>query len=395
MKFKLNDIGLINKAEFDINKINVVCGFNSTGKSTVSKVLYCIFKSVCENKQYFALSSINGRLRFLINKLNEDYINTRNMDFFELIDVYENEKEQFLSKSETNKRIDDRVKSMDWELDIIKKDNHSLSLSIIKDLLKNEFHTREFRGKFTLNDDLFSISADFNEINKIDLNDSFKISGTSNIWDVYYLESFSLFDLNSNYSVRNKYYTRSDYLNKVLQVEDNLVSDGENKTISKIEDKIEKIINGKFTFKRGRFFYNSFDMENTASGIKQIGLIQMLLSSRNLRKNTFLIIDEPCVNLHPDWQLKFAEILVLLVRELNITLYINSHSPLFIEAVRTFSEKYDLLKDTNFYLTDESDIEGKFDFFKISNDSLSTIYQLLGEPYEMISLISMENEFRL
>ena len=88
-------------------------------------------------------------------------------------------------------------------------------------------------------------------------------------------------------------------------------------------------------------------MHNTASGIKQIGIIQLLLSNRKLKENCFLIIDEPEVNLHPDWQFKLANILMLLVKKLNVSIYINTHSPLFIEAINAFSEYYDLDDETN------------------------------------------------
>ena len=37
--------GPINKADIDLNKINVVGVNNATGKSTTSKLLYCFLKS--------------------------------------------------------------------------------------------------------------------------------------------------------------------------------------------------------------------------------------------------------------------------------------------------------------------------------------------------------------
>ena len=44
INIKINDVGPINKADIDLNKINVVGG-NATGKSTTSKLLYCFLKS--------------------------------------------------------------------------------------------------------------------------------------------------------------------------------------------------------------------------------------------------------------------------------------------------------------------------------------------------------------
>ena len=90
-----------------------------------------------------------------------------------------------------------------------------------------------------------------------------------------------------------------------------------------MKKKICKIINGQFKYRNEELFFiqeegGEFLMKNTASGIKEIGIIQILLSHRKLKDNSFLIIDEPEVNLHPKWQVKFAEILVLLAQRLNI-----------------------------------------------------------------------------
>ena len=45
INIKINDFGPINKADIDLNKINIVDGNNATGKSTTSKLLYCFLKS--------------------------------------------------------------------------------------------------------------------------------------------------------------------------------------------------------------------------------------------------------------------------------------------------------------------------------------------------------------
>ena len=43
---KISDFGAINDAEININKINVIGGVNSSGKTIVSKLLYCYLKSL-------------------------------------------------------------------------------------------------------------------------------------------------------------------------------------------------------------------------------------------------------------------------------------------------------------------------------------------------------------
>ena len=133
---------------------------------------------------------------------------------------------------------------------------------------------------------------------------------------------------------------------------------------------------------------NQFNV-NISSGIQQISVIQILLDRHKLHPGCFLIIDEPEVNLHPEWQFKFAEILVLLAKDLNITLYLNSHSPFFIEAIDAFTEFYDVKDDINYYLTEESEVEGKYDFTKIESDELYKIYDNLGNAYDLINQLRL------
>ena len=44
LMLEIKNFGLINEANIEINKINVVGGINSSGKSTASKLLYCFLK---------------------------------------------------------------------------------------------------------------------------------------------------------------------------------------------------------------------------------------------------------------------------------------------------------------------------------------------------------------
>ena len=66
---------------------------------------------------------------------------------------------------------------------------------------------------------------------------------------------------------------------------------------------------------------------NYSSGMKTFYLIKSLLEKGVIRENGTLILDEPEVHLHPEWQLKFAEIIVLLQKEFGLHILINTHSP--------------------------------------------------------------------
>ena len=159
------------------------------------------------------------------------------------------------------------------------------------------------------------------------------------------------------------------------------------------KDEITSLIGGhiyydeekeEFFFKKGE---NTYSMENTASGIKQLGIMQMLLSNRTLTENSFLIMDEPEVNLHPEWQVKLAKILALLVKDLNVNIFINSHSPQFIEAIEVYSVNYGLKNNTNFYLTEKDYNTKKYNVKKIEYDNLYELYSNLGDPYDIIDRV--------
>lgn len=229
----------------------------------------------------------------------------------------------------------------------------------------------------------FYINLDGHEI------DAYDYFFNNFIDNVYYADNVSLMDL----SVENKFFHFEDLTEHLFHhwnLDLNLDSDVKN-----ILEKIENMMKGTFNSPMQCFSTsikgdNQIPHNHISSGIKQIGIIQLLLLNNKLQKGGYLIIDEPEVNLHPDWQFKFAEILVLLAKDLNITIYLNSHSPFFIEAIDAFTEFYDMQADVNYYLTEESEVEGKYDFVKIESDELYRIYDNLGRPYDLIDQLRLQ-----
>lgn len=411
MNFQIRNFGPIDEANLKIGKINVVGGHNATGKSSASKLLYCFLKASSNKRQDFAYESLSSRLSSIIRSLEKDrgiLRKTRNMDFLELLDEYEQSKEQYMESAEygQNKFIDEDIKLLDDLIDEIQENSDSFYLSMLKSLLQIEFQNNNYEGSFS-----FSGQPDENEIPLASLF-SHSLASTElikpkcylDIYDVFYVDSFSLFDLNRlplGFKLRrNNYFNHVDYLRILLRDSEENSGDmleDRNKVHKSVEKKVKDIIKGEIKFDRNKFIYISKNsepcaMEDTASGIKQIGIIQLLLSNYKLKKDSFLIIDEPEVNLHPEWQLKFAQILVLLAKDLNITIYINTHSPMFMEAMSVYSEYYDLLDDTFVYLTEEEN--NGFRFKNIDPKDMGAIYENLSRPYDDLDEIKAEILFR-
>ena len=260
---KLKDVRSINLADINIAKINVVGGVNGSGKSTISKLLYCYLKSEKDDESF-----------------------------------------DFLMDSE--------------------------DLQDIKD------------SKITFESDFIPS-------------------------DIFYIDNLSILDL------KDLEIFRVDH---IIHIKEALEDKGSNS--SEILYKIREIIKTDSLY---------------SAGIKEIGIIQILLQNNKLKENSFLIIDEPESSLHPEWEIKYAEILVLLAKELNIHIYLNSHSPMFIEAISLYSQYYDLLRDTNFYLTQKQS-NGKYNFKKISPKNMGEVYENLTRPYDELDKLKAKILFK-
>lgn len=403
MKLHLESMGPINEANINISKITVVGGYNSAGKSTLSKILYSFLRSNSFNRQEIAYESISQLMRtesMYFSKLLKKYGIKFRFPHFKLKDVYDIER--ILEKYE-------EIKSLFYELDIpendlenliqhfnviddlinvVDEDSDELYISLMRKLLESEFSSNNFNFLFDIDN---SFSIDFKNFD-FDDDNAFKSCNNIIVNDIFYIDSVSILDtFEFRKSVDHLEFLKKNLRSKSRQVFDDKI----NKNIIDLEKDINHIINGKFIFERGEFKFISnsniqSDMQNTASGIKQIGLIQLLLANRKLKENSFLIIDEPEVNLHPDWQFLLAKILVLIVKKLNVSVYINTHSPLFIESIHTFSHYFDISDKTTYHLAESNGVS--FDINEVDESHLSKIYDNLGNAYFEMDILRLEKE---
>lgn len=154
---------------------------------------------------------------------------------------------------------------------------------------------------------------------------------------------------------------------------------------NKLFKNIKNIIHGEVfydSFKDDIFYKKDdlatkFEMNQTSSGIKMFGFLQILLLNKSLTKGSVLILDEPEVHLHPKWQLEYAKLIVSLVKE-NIIVLVTSHSPYMIEALQRYGSQAKI--PMNFYL---ATLEGKQSTFKEVTNNISPIFEQLSEPFDI------------
>lgn len=423
----ITDFGPINKANIELKKLNVIAGVNGSGKTTSSKLLYCFLTSNSDEKEYLANMSINRRIRFTINYLLDEfefefknYLELSNLKselLFKSTD--KSYKTQFTDNINLLKKIvnESQIKNKEEYIEKINAIEYALEINSIEhrqffevssSLLSSEFRINDLKPDKTnvrfygkQNNHEFSYKLDSHEskfgfiIEKGDLN-------SINIKNIIYIDSPSIFNaknMSEAVILRNQpYHLR--FLSRILSIQknnDDVYDELFNNKLDKFNDKITSLLGGFIYYndEKDEFFFkkedNEYSMNNSASGVKQLGIIQMLLSNRKLTEHSFLIIDEPEVNLHPEWQVEFAEMIVLMIKELNISIFINTHSPQFIEAIEVYSIKYGLRDETNFYLTKKDENSEKYNVKKIEYNNLYELYNNLGDPYDIIDEIRGEN----
>ena len=130
-------------------------------------------------------------------------------------------------------------------------------------------------------------------------------------------------------------------------------------------------------------------MANVSTGLKTFIIIKRLLLNGSLEDNGTLILDEPEIHLHPEWQVLFAEIIVLLQKEFNMHILLNTHSPYFIEAIEVFVDKHGVKDKSCFYLAEKVDNEA---IVNDVTDETEKIYKQLAEPFQVLENLRWEND---
>lgn len=435
LTLEIKYFGRIHYAKLELNKLNVIGGINSSGKSTASKLLYCFLKANSLKRLDYVKEEAIPLMNTIINIVaNPQPYGDHGLpdafsledDFSEILDTYQTAKKAYKKIRhlfEIDFIFDQMIERADGLIRIIRNAYNDYSVPIFKLIWENE-SLSSFKGISNLQGDFFKCSIINGEVYYYKelsynfeqyLNDEFEkfndaegyyssYGNFSFLTDVFYLDSFSIFDMK---------FQDPRYMEHIQYLTDNLrdADDEVVKNIESVQEKIDNIISGQFNSSPNEFSFvpeegytlvkvsqggdentipKSISTDNTSSGIKQIGVIQLLLANHKLKPGTFLIIDEPEVNLHPEWQFKFAEILVLLAKELDVVVYLNSHSPMFIESIDAFSEYYNFEDSINYYLTQESNVKGEYSFRRIKNDELYKIYDNLGRPYDLIDQLRLK-----
>lgn len=406
----------IGHAAIQISGITVVAGENSSGKSTISKLLYELFNTVANYEVLVKeelIREFNDLFQFfkiVSTDLKEfDYFNIRQLSYegvYNDLSLKEIEDTllSFLNKIYQNdiqksNRYNTIVDSILGE----KITDHNNDLTRLESFIKNKIReaeervkarsinlfTQELSKEFRSNvlPDIFEVSEEEEVIvalNKPSLSLPFSIKKA-----IYIDTPMSLSVWEDN---NNKYWSTLNRL--LLRVEKNasypssmslLISDN-----IKGEADTSGLLNNELSFYREDG--EVFDLAEVATGIKAFSIIQLLLKNGHIDNRTLLIIDEPESHLHPQWIVEYARMIVLLHKHIGVKFFLASHNPDMVSAIRYIAEKEGVLDNVNYYLAEKEEGEMyQYNYTPLGSD-ISPIFKSFNIAIDRISQYSVDSD---
>jgi putative ABC transporter, ATP-binding protein len=419
MEIILKNIGKVKEANIKIDGITVIAGENDTGKSTISKALFTAFNTFYNINDKVELQRKRS-IENIINKhitneidFGENFFNTffKNSNSVSLIanSIIKNFTMYVKDNNRLKNEILNNLKNFDLKLknnsieDISQKigvilniSNKEIESSILTDNLNNEFNG-QINNIFTDKKGTIEVKLKNKQLKFIITNDKVedikKISEIIISSEAIYLDDPFIIDKNFDNEKTSNH--KVFLINKLFYDDESINNNVEKIVISK---KLENIYNKLNTVCPGsiiesnknnndfsyRFNSKELDIKNLSAGLKTFIILKTLLEKGILDENGVVILDEPEIHLHPAWQVIFAELIVLIQKEFNMHILLNTHSPYFLNAVEIYSKKHNIEKKCSFY---SAYLSGQFSEFKDVTNNIEEIYSKLARPFQ-----DLENE---
>lgn len=415
MKLSLKNIGKIETASVEINGITVIAGENNTGKSTVGRALFAVFNSFYNIQKQIESERVQN-IENLIDMMYRNVTNryTRRFDSEEIaqkivaqIYLYKDDTEAvkdiivrtILQYDESfEKHIDDN--SIDEFIVRVKDVLNVADIDIFKSVLEKKLDA-EFAGEvnniFTDKTGEIVLSIkDKNIIVTIEDNAVKSVVGEIDLHTqtVYIDDPFVIDEVQNTYRIVSNSLDHRGYLREKLNKENNanLIDEiiASNK-LDNIYQKISTVISGDIVKnKRSGLGYQRkntdkvLDVKNLSTGFKTFAILKTLLMNGTIEYNGTIILDEPEIHLHPEWQLLFAELIVLIQKEFGVHILLNTHSPYFLNAIEVYAVKYGINDRCKYYLANSQDDMSTIE--DVTNN-IELIYSKLARPLQ-----ELENE---
>lgn len=378
MIFKIKNFGKIAEANIKLDGITVICGNNNTGKSTVGKALFSFFNALTDYKNKIDAQK-NSKLRAAIRNYAADPMDLpvkvlyheNSMDFISEHDNHFSldEVKEFLELSYGVKLPKDRLVSLveylnTPEIDILNEYVYRYITNVMNWQVKNEYSSSSSHCL---------ISGEFKDFtNTIKIRKQYCICELDEPIEhsAYYINTpFSLDSLNEHrMAIFGSNPMSRNIVDAILQAQAEINEDSmtnildtvlNKKELDDVRSIIKKAYSGDTIIDHGRYFYIEngipFDFRNISAGLKSFAIIERLLETGVLKKKDVLILDEPEIHLHSEWQIIYAELIVILQKTFDLTILLVTHSFQFLESLNFFMKKYGIWDKGNYYMPESNE----------------------------------------
>jgi predicted ATPase len=400
MLLEVTNIGKIRKAAVEMRGITVIAGNNNTGKSTYGKILFCLFNAFCNAQDaiqkerwdnieksielsYFPFDRLRLKTKIPINNIIEHQSSRDELHklFKEVIG------NQISIINNAEEAIDDTVGKI---IRFGKITERQIQEVILSRFLRSEFGTRivhvnhtDESGEISLTIKGRKLFASINNNEGIDYGDNVGI-----IYNALYIDTPFILDELSPFPVFQRNGHRAFLLESLSKSPGDVNALDEILTkqqFQRVLSNIRTVVDGEFTRDEGNLGFLEkglnapLEMVNISTGMKPFLIIKRLLEVGAIKARGVLVFDEPEIHLHPEWQIKYAELLVLLQKEFDLNILLTTHSPYFLNAIEVYSQKHDSSEHCNYYL---SETQGDACTLEEVTGDLTSIYQKLAKPFQ-------------
>ena len=416
MKLKVSNFTRIAEANIEIDGITVIAGQNNTGKSTIGKILFSLFNSINNLDEKIITQVKNDLFNYIFFSLQNILSSNSKKDTL-LLDNVSNKNRDIAKKLteelmnnidniQSDDKIQDIIRELFCDNEIVISDEIEEIIDTIseyvgirffssRDLVINEVVSRYFVNTF--GNQINSLKQGMNEA-EISLcikekqnkflfcnNECEKSSIEYNILhEAFYIDNpFILDELYDDYY--NSSYIKNHISRKIMSSKDimngifNAVSAKEKlKEIYKI---LNQVVEGDIVTVNNEFALSMEDysepikLSNLSIGLKSFVILRMMLEKGCIKDKDVLILDEPEIHLHPEWQMLYAEIIVLLQKLFDLSIVVTAQSADFLDSIEFFSKKHKIDSKCRYYLT--SSVNGMSYFEDVTQDTSKIYSQMI------------------
>lgn len=426
MNLKIKDFGVIKNADIKVDGITVITGNNNTGKSTIGKVFFSYFNSfhdmeikidnVLKKKRYAdymeyltnvlldipELKDISRQfIRISIRKLSNKFVwNKEPVEGDEIEKIIQEVGNRYNVQSQDIKIIQ-KLMVRASEEKLFDKYNADIDESEIEKEIVTRYFNLIFDGQINSlseqKDANISINIQGKNLSLVFIDNQCQsiVGNLTILHQAFYLDdpfiadelndrlrNLSLYDENQLLSIREHLLLNLSDLqeNSLDKVADAVIFKDK---LGEIDTLLNNVVEGEFIIDNDGLKLNQvkymrpIKVSNLSTGLKSFVIIKRLLELGNLRNKDVLILDEPEIHLHPEWQIIYAKLIVLLQQKFDLSIIVTTHSVEFLDAIDYYSKYYKINDKCNYYMSVEKD--GGFEFQHVEDD-LDKIYEKMIRP---------------